>query len=94
METLTQSKPGRLILKAVLTLLLLFLPLVPIWLEPVVPHPVPSLHWLSIGRVLYVGLLRMVGVRYLWTWYSYAIFLALIVLVIAVWTVHKGKKGR
>ncbi len=93
MKSFLQSTPGRLLIKIAPTLLLIFLPIVPIWSAPVVLHPTSSLRWLSIWGILSLNILQLVGVTYHWSWYSYAILLALIALIVFIW-LYPGRRTR
>ena len=89
MKSFLQSKTVPFILKIVVTLLLIFLPIIPIWSAPVVEHPVASLRWFSIWQIVSRAIFPYAGVTYHWVWYSFAIFLALIAGLIAVWGVRR-----
>lgn len=78
---------GTIIGKLLLTILLVSLPVIPVWRAPVIPNPIYELAWISLLQIL--GLYWLVGVRYGAEWYSYVFFLAVVTLIVLVW---RGKR--
>jgi hypothetical protein len=69
--------------KVLLTIVLIILPVIPVWSAPAVPNPTFELTAISLlqGFLIY----WLVGVWYTAEWYSFVAFLAVVVLIVLVW---------
>jgi len=70
------KRAKRLIIIAVVVVILICLPVIPISTAPVVPSPIYSTSMVAIVQILFSPL--TVGTSYQWQWYTFAVTLILL----------------
>jgi hypothetical protein len=77
--------------RVLLTIVLVILPVIPVWSAPVIPNPTYELAWISLLQVVLIY--WMVGVWYEMEWYSFVAFLGVVALIVLVWRGIRWKAG-
>jgi hypothetical protein len=85
------NRTGRVIVFVLSLIVLVFLPIIPISSTAVIPEPVYTIRLIAPVQAILFLVVPLVGVSYRWSWYSFLVLAAVVLVgvLVGIWALRK-----